>query len=99
MMCVEDQKDFLCISKTIRELPKVFPEREERDLEFLPFNHDFGGKAEESHAMSSLCELNCILRTHEGPRKFVISETGFNILQLISRNPVFCVYVMKIRNY
>lgn len=49
--------------------------------------------------MSSLCELSCILRTYEGPRKFVISETGFNILQLISRNPVFCVYVMKIRNY
>ena len=29
------KKDFLWISKTIRELPKVFPEREERDLEDL----------------------------------------------------------------
>ena len=66
---------------------------------FLPYNHEFGGKAEESREMSSLCELSCILRIYEGPRKFVISETGFNILQLISRNPVFCVYVMKIRNY
>ena len=67
MMCVEDQKDFLCISKTIRELPKVFPEREERDLEFLPFNHDFGGQAEESHAMSSLCELSCVAESKGFP--------------------------------
>ena len=34
---------------------------------FLPYNHGFGGKAEESREMSSLCELSCVAESKEFP--------------------------------